>query len=80
MRPSENINLHPSTHSPAELSTKTFDVICIGSGWAGRVLAARIVKAGYTALIVEHELFGGDCESCTRPGSGGVRFIDRLVL
>lgn len=61
MRPSERVNLHPSTHSPAELPTKSFDVICIGSGWAGRVLAARIVKAGLSALIVESELFGGDC-------------------
>jgi ribulose 1,5-bisphosphate synthetase/thiazole synthase len=62
MRPSERINVHPSTHSPSELTTKTFDVICIGSGWAGRVLAARIVKAGLTALIIENELFGGDCK------------------
>ena len=61
MRPSEKINLHPPTHSPSELPTKTFDVICIGSGWAGRVLAARIVAAGFTAVIIENELIGGDC-------------------
>lgn len=57
LRPSQKVNLHPSTHSPADLSTKTFDVICIGSGWAGRILAARIANAGYSALVVEQELF-----------------------
>ena len=61
MRPSERINLHPATHSPSELKTKEYDVIVIGSGWAGRILAARVVKAQLTAIIVESELFGGDC-------------------
>jgi pyruvate/2-oxoglutarate dehydrogenase complex dihydrolipoamide dehydrogenase (E3) component len=60
--PSYNsINLHPTDHLPSSLKTKTFDVICIGSGWAGRVAAARVVKAGLTAVIVENELVGGDC-------------------
>ncbi|KAF2173416.1 hypothetical protein M409DRAFT_15700 [Zasmidium cellare ATCC 36951] len=61
MRPSQKFNLHPSTHSAKDLETKTFDVICIGSGWAGRQLAAQVCKAGFTALVVEKELFGGDC-------------------
>jgi pyruvate/2-oxoglutarate dehydrogenase complex dihydrolipoamide dehydrogenase (E3) component len=55
------INLHPSTHLISSLKTHTYDVICIGSGWAGRVTAARVVKAGLTAIIVENELVGGDC-------------------
>jgi pyruvate/2-oxoglutarate dehydrogenase complex dihydrolipoamide dehydrogenase (E3) component len=60
--PSYNtINIHPNDHLPSSLKTKTFDVICIGSGWAGRVAAARVVKAGLTAVIVENELVGGDC-------------------
>ena len=61
MRPSEKVNLHHSTHSPPELPTKTFDVICIGSGWAGRILAGRIVQAGFSAVVVESELCGGEC-------------------
>ncbi|KUJ21388.1 dihydrolipoamide dehydrogenase [Mollisia scopiformis] len=56
-----SINLHPSTHPISSLKTHTFDVICIGSGWAGRVTAARVVKTGLTALIIEQELVGGDC-------------------
>lgn len=56
-----SINLHPSTHLLESLKTDTYDVICIGSGWAGRVLAARVVKAGLSALIIEEELLGGDC-------------------
>lgn len=61
MPPYPSINLHPSTHPISSLKTHTFDVICIGSGWAGRVAAARVVKAGLTALIIEQELVGGDC-------------------
>lgn len=61
MRPSQKINVHPKTHSAAELGTTSFDVICIGSGWAGRIAAARLVKAGLSTVIVENELVGGDC-------------------
>ena len=56
-----SINLHPSTHPLSSLHSRTYDVICIGSGWAGRITAARCVKAGLTALIIENELVGGDC-------------------
>ncbi|OCL08008.1 mercuric reductase [Glonium stellatum] len=61
MPPYESINLHPSTHLTSSIKSHTYDVICIGSGWAGRIIAARIVKAGLTAIIVEDELVGGDC-------------------
>lgn len=57
----DSINLHPQSHPPFALPGKTFDVICIGSGWAGHITAGRIVKAGLTAVIIESELFGGDC-------------------
>ena len=57
----ETINLHPITHQPSSLKSHVYDVICLGSGWAGRVLAARVVQGGLTALIVENELIGGDC-------------------
>ena len=59
MRPSERFNLHPATHGVESLRTTEFDVICIGSGWAGRMVATQVIKAGYTALIIEKELFGG---------------------
>ncbi|KAL1595273.1 hypothetical protein SLS60_009963 [Paraconiothyrium brasiliense] len=49
------------THPPSSLDKQVFDVICLGSGWAGRVLAARCVASGLSALIVEKELIGGDC-------------------
>lgn len=61
MRPSQRISLHPATHGPSQLDTNVFDVVCIGSGWAGHVLAAGITKAGLSALVVEDELIGGDC-------------------
>lgn len=61
MPPYETINLHPANHAFSVLKTDTYDVICIGSGWAGRVVAARVVKAGLSAVVVESELVGGDC-------------------
>lgn len=61
MPPYSTINLHPKSHSISSLKSQTFDVICIGSGWAGRTLAAKVVKAGLSAIIVEKELVGGDC-------------------
>ena len=47
--------------SVSSLKTDIYDVICIGSGWAGRVLAARAVKAGLTALVIDKDLIGGEC-------------------
>jgi pyruvate/2-oxoglutarate dehydrogenase complex dihydrolipoamide dehydrogenase (E3) component len=57
----DTINLHPKSHPPSSLKLHTYDVICLGSGWAGRVIAARCVAAGLTALVIEKELIGGDC-------------------
>lgn len=47
----DTISLHPQDHLLSQLDRTVFDVICIGSGWAGRILAARVVKAGLTAVI-----------------------------
>ncbi|MEU9131693.1 NAD(P)/FAD-dependent oxidoreductase [Kitasatospora sp. NPDC048540] len=38
-----------------------YDVVVIGAGPAGEVLADRAVKAGLTAAVVEAELVGGEC-------------------
>jgi pyruvate/2-oxoglutarate dehydrogenase complex dihydrolipoamide dehydrogenase (E3) component len=55
------INLHPSSHPLASLASKVYDVIVIGSGPPRRAVAARASANGFKALIVENELFGGDC-------------------
>ena len=56
-----SIELHPNTHPLSSLKTRSYDVIAIGSGWAGRIATARVVKAGLSAIIVEKELIGGEC-------------------
>lgn len=61
MPPYKTINLHPTSHLVSSLDTDTFDVICIGSGWAGRVLASRVAASGLKSLVIETELIGGDC-------------------
>ena len=44
-----------------EASELVFDVVVIGAGPAGENVADRAVQGGLSAVIVEHELVGGEC-------------------
>ncbi|GLW09099.1 oxidoreductase [Microtetraspora sp. NBRC 13810] len=41
--------------------TDVFDVIVIGAGPVGETVAARVVRGGLTAAVVEERLVGGEC-------------------
>ena len=43
------------------MSDDVFDVIVIGAGPAGKIAAARAVRGGLTAAVVERRLVGGEC-------------------
>ncbi|MFD8498106.1 dihydrolipoyl dehydrogenase family protein [Amycolatopsis sp. NPDC059657] len=43
------------------MSVQTFDVVVIGAGPVGENAAARAVRGGLTAALVEKERFGGEC-------------------
>ncbi len=56
-----NVNLHPENYLPESLQSAAFDVVVIGSGPVGRQLASKTADAGLTTVIVEDELWGGEC-------------------
>jgi pyruvate/2-oxoglutarate dehydrogenase complex dihydrolipoamide dehydrogenase (E3) component len=41
--------------------TSTYDVVVLGAGAVGENAADRAVRGGLTAVLVEHELVGGEC-------------------
>ena len=43
------------------METREADVIVVGAGPVGENVAARVVRGGLSALIVERELVGGEC-------------------
>lgn len=55
----------------------TYDVVVIGAGSTGEIVADRAVKGGLTAVIIESDLVGGECsyracmpsKALLRPGS-----------
>ncbi len=56
-----NANLHPDNHLPDSLEETTYDVVVIGSGPVGRQVASKTAEAGLSSVIIEEELWGGDC-------------------
>ncbi len=43
------------------MAEQTFDVVVVGGGPTGENVAARAVRGGLTAALVETELYGGEC-------------------
>jgi pyruvate/2-oxoglutarate dehydrogenase complex dihydrolipoamide dehydrogenase (E3) component len=44
-----------------EMTEADYDVIVLGAGPVGENIADRAVRGGLTAVLVEHELVGGEC-------------------
>jgi pyruvate/2-oxoglutarate dehydrogenase complex dihydrolipoamide dehydrogenase (E3) component len=55
-----------AVNQPAREATE-YDVIVLGAGAGGENVADRAVQGGSTAVLVEHELVGGECSywACT---------------
>jgi dihydrolipoamide dehydrogenase len=47
--------------TPGDVRVDEYDVIVLGGGAVGENVADRAVRGGLTAVIVEHELVGGEC-------------------
>ncbi|KAJ9654223.1 hypothetical protein H2198_006683 [Neophaeococcomyces mojaviensis] len=56
-----DIDIHPKTFPASALKARTYDVVVIGGGPAGLTTSLRIAQGGFTALLIESELVGGEC-------------------
>ena len=56
-----HINVHPTNYHPSALSTTVFDIIILGGGPVANFAEERLAKAGLSILVVQHELYGGEC-------------------
>ncbi|KAL2063826.1 hypothetical protein VTL71DRAFT_5631 [Oculimacula yallundae] len=55
------INVHPTGYHPSTLTKTAFDIIILGGGPVANFAEERLAKAGLTVLVVQHELYGGEC-------------------
>jgi dihydrolipoamide dehydrogenase len=55
------INVHPAGYHASSLTKTAFDIIVIGGGPVANFAEDRLAKAGLSVLVVQHELYGGEC-------------------
>ena len=58
---SRGINVHPKGNHPSAVTQTTYDIIVIGGGPVANTAESRLAGAGLSVLVVQHELYGGEC-------------------
>lgn len=56
-----SINVHPTGYHASSLTKTAFDIIIIGGGPVANFAEERLARAGLSVLVVQHELYGGEC-------------------
>ncbi|KAI8089029.1 uncharacterized protein BX664DRAFT_331992 [Halteromyces radiatus] len=67
----------PMVSSPNELPDDGFDVIVIGSGAGGGVVAAQVALAGYSVLVIEKGPYYHESEFVLQEGMAAQRNMER---
>lgn len=57
------VNVHPQTRGVETLSRDAWDVVIIGGGPTGQTIAVRLSAGGLSVLMVEREIYGGECQN-----------------